>query len=158
MDERILSWTAASREPAGCSDCGRDLRWGSVLLTCSRFMQEPHMASQYQTIAVELSEEGLLRVTLNRPDVRNAINTQMGRDLRAIFTPLVFDAGSVRCAVVTGVGDKAFCAGGDLKERNGMTDAEWRAQHAIFEEAFYAIMDSSVPVIAAVNGAAFGGG
>lgn len=39
-----------------------------------------------------------------------------------------------------------------------MTDTEWRAQHAIFEEAFYAIMDSTVPVIAAVNGAAFGGG
>ena len=116
------------------------------------------MAEQYQTVAVDLSEEGLLRVTLNRPELRNAINTQMGRDLRAIFTPLVFDAGAVRCTVITGAGDKAFCAGGDLKERNGMTDAEWRAQHAIFEEAFYAVMDCSVPVIAAVNGAAFAGG
>jgi enoyl-CoA hydratase len=116
------------------------------------------MADQYQTVAVESSEDGLLRVRLNRPDVRNAINTQMGVELRAIFTPLVFDAGRVRCVLVTGTGDKAFCAGGDLKERNGMADAQWRAQHAVFEEAFYAIMDSSVPVIAAVNGAAFGGG
>ena len=116
------------------------------------------MTDQFETIAVEMSEEGLLRVTLKRPDVRNAINTQMGLDLRAIFRPLVFDAGNVRCVVVTGAGDKAFCAGGDLKERNGMTDAQWRAQHAVFEEAFYAVMDSSVPVIAAVNGAAFGGG
>jgi len=116
------------------------------------------MADQYQTVAVELSDAGLMQVTLNRPDVRNAINTQMGVDLRSIFRPLVFDAGSVRCVVVTGAGDKAFCAGGDLKERNGMTDAQWRAQHAVFEEAFYAIMDSTVPVIAAVNGAAFGGG
>ena len=116
------------------------------------------MADQFETVAVELSEEGLLRVTLNRADVRNAINTQMGLDLRAIFRPLLFDAGNVRCVVVTGAGDKAFCAGGDLKERNGMTDAQWRAQHAVFEEAFYAVMDSSVPVIAAVNGAAFGGG
>ena len=116
------------------------------------------MADQYQTLAVDVSEDGLLQVTLNRPDVRNAINTQMGRDLRAIFTPLMFDAGAVRCAVITGAGDKAFCAGGDLKERNGMTDGEWRAQHAVFEEAFYAIMDCAVPVIAAVNGAAFGGG
>jgi len=54
----------------------------------------------------------------------------------------------VRCVILTGAGDKAFCAGGDLKERNGMTDAVWRAQHAIFEEAFYAIMECSVPVIA----------
>jgi enoyl-CoA hydratase/carnithine racemase len=116
------------------------------------------MANQYPTLATELSEAGLLRVTLNRPEVRNAINTQMGMDLRAIFGPLVFDAGAVRCALITGAGDKAFCAGGDLKERNGMTDGEWRAQHAVFEEAFYAIMDSAVPVIAAVNGAAHGGG
>ena len=116
------------------------------------------MTDQFETVAIEMSEQGLLRVTLKRPDVRNAINTQMGLDLRAIFRPLVFDAGNVRCVVVTGAGDKAFCAGGDLKERNGMTDAQWRAQHAVFEEAFYAVMDSSVPVIAAVNGAAFGGG
>jgi enoyl-CoA hydratase/carnithine racemase len=116
------------------------------------------MADQFETVAVEMSEEGLLCVTLNRPDVRNAINTQMGLDLRTIFRPLAFDAGNVRCVVVTGAGDKAFCAGGDLKERNGMSDAQWRAQHAVFEEAFYAIMDCAAPVIAAVNGAAFGGG
>jgi enoyl-CoA hydratase/carnithine racemase len=116
------------------------------------------MINQYPTLATALSAAGLLRVTLNRPEVRNAINTQMGADLRALFGPLVFDAGDVRCVLITGAGDKAFCAGGDLKERNGMTDGEWRAQHAVFEEAFYAVMDSSVPVIAAVNGAAYGGG
>jgi enoyl-CoA hydratase len=64
----------------------------------------------------------------------------------------------VRCIVITGSGDKAFCAGGDLKERQGMTEAAWQSQHAVFEEAYYAIMSSLVPVIAAVNGAAFGGG
>ncbi len=60
--------------------------------------------------------------------------------------------------VITGAGDKAFCAGGDLKEHSGMSDAQWQAQHAIFEEAFYALMGCSVPVIAAVNGAAYAGG
>jgi enoyl-CoA hydratase len=38
--------------------------------------------------------------------------------------------------VLTGAGDRAFCAGGDLKQRNGMTDETWRAQHEIFERAF----------------------
>src|SRR5215218_9176736 len=113
---------------------------------------------QPTTLLLERSNEGFLTVTLNRPESRNSINTQMGRELRDIFVPLVFEAKDVRCIIVTGAGDKAFCAGGDLKERDGMTDAQWRSQHAIFEEAFYAMMNCTVPVIAAVNGAAFGGG
>jgi enoyl-CoA hydratase/carnithine racemase len=63
-----------------------------------------------------------------------------------------------RCVVLTGTGDKAFCAGGDLKERNGMTNDQWLAQHAIFERMTLAMLDCPIPVIAAVNGAAFGGG
>ncbi len=112
----------------------------------------------FATLALAEPAPGLLVVTLNRPEVRNAIDTQMGRDLRDLFVPLQFTPGSLRCIVITGAGDKAFCAGGDLKERRGMTEDAWRAQHAIFEEAFYAVMDCAVPVIAAVNGAAFGGG
>ena len=111
-----------------------------------------------QTLLLEKHEDGLLVVTLNRPEVRNALNTRMGHDLCDLFCPLVFEPGDLRCIVVTGAGDKAFCAGGDLKERNGMTDETWRAQHAVFERAYYALMDCPVPVIAAVNGAAFAGG
>jgi enoyl-CoA hydratase/carnithine racemase len=59
---------------------------------------------------------------------------------------------------LTGAGERAFCAGGDLKERNGMTDEAWRRQHEIFERAFFALLDMPVPVIAAVNGHAYGGG
>ncbi|MDP6707983.1 MAG: enoyl-CoA hydratase-related protein [Alphaproteobacteria bacterium] len=103
-------------------------------------------------------EKNLLLVTLNRPEVSNAINTQMGRDLRDLFEGLVPDPGEVRVVVVTGAGDKAFCAGGDLKERKGMTDAAWQHQHAIFERMTLALLDCPVPVIAAVNGAAYGGG
>jgi enoyl-CoA hydratase/carnithine racemase len=116
------------------------------------------MEKQPSTLRIERSEEGFLTITLNRPESRNAVNTQMGRELREIFAPLVYEANDVRCIIITGAGDKAFCAGGDLKERNGMTDGEWRSQHAIFEEAGHAIMHCSAPVIAAVNGAAFGGG
>lgn len=111
-----------------------------------------------EMLKLEEVEPGLLMVTLDRPEVRNALNTQMGRELRDLFVPLEFTPGELRCIVLTGRGDKAFCAGGDLKERRGMSDEAWRAQHAIFEEAFYAVMDCAVPVIAAVNGAAYAGG
>ena len=59
-------------------------------------------------------------LTLNRPDVANAMNTQMGRDLLAFFDAVNADPLAHRCIVLTGAGDKAFCAGGDLKERQGM--------------------------------------
>jgi enoyl-CoA hydratase len=114
--------------------------------------------SQYETLSLDEPSAGMLVVTLNRPEVRNALNTQMGRDLRDLFVPLKFTPGDLRCIVITGSGDKAFCAGGDLKERKGMSDHDWRLQHAIFEEAYYAVMDCAVPVVAAVNGAAYAGG
>lgn len=117
------------------------------------------MKETYATLSLEQPGPGLLCVTLNRPDFRNALNTQMGRDLRDLFHDgLNRDPGDVRCVVLTGAGEKAFCAGGDLKERDGMSDEAWRAQHVIFEEALYGVMDCPLPVIAAVNGAAFGGG
>ncbi len=112
----------------------------------------------YETLELSYPMEGVLLIRLNRPEVRNALNTRMGEELREIFVPLKFTPGDLRCIIITGAGDKAFCAGGDLKQRNGMSDDDWRLQHAIFEEAYYAVMDCSVPVIAAVNGAAYAGG
>ncbi len=118
----------------------------------------PMSLKTYDTLSLSEPAPHVLQVELNRPDVRNALNTRMGEELRSIFLPLQFTPGDLRCIIITGAGDKAFCAGGDLKERQGMTDHAWRLQHAIFEEAFYSVMDCSVPVIAAVNGAAFAGG
>ena len=116
------------------------------------------MRTDFETLLLTTPAPGVLVVTLNRPERRNALNTRMGEELREIFVPLRFTPDDLRCIVVTGAGDKAFCAGGDLKERHGMSDEDWRLQHAIFEEAYYAVMDCPVPVIAAVNGAAYAGG
>ena len=116
------------------------------------------MLKIYETLRLSTPAPHVLMIELNRPEVRNALNTQMGMDLRDVFTPLEFTPGDLRCIIITGVGDKAFCAGGDLKQRKGMSDQAWRLQHAIFEEGFYAVMDCPVPVIAAVNGAAYAGG
>jgi enoyl-CoA hydratase/carnithine racemase len=111
-----------------------------------------------RTLKVEAPEPGLWIVSFNRPEVLNALNTATSEDLRDLFGPLAFTPGDLRCIVLTGAGDRAFSAGGDLKERNGMTDEAWRLQHAIIEEGVCAIINCSVPVIAAVNGVAFGGG
>jgi enoyl-CoA hydratase len=123
------------------------------------FANEDHpMRSDFETITVERRDNGILLITLNRPEAANALNTQMGRDLMELFEGLTIDVEGLRVAVLTGHGTKAFCAGGDLKQRNGMTDAEWQAQHLIFERMLRAIMACPIPVIAAVNGAAYGGG
>jgi enoyl-CoA hydratase len=112
----------------------------------------------YQTLAVEPQGEHILLVRLNRPQVLNALNTQMGKDQHDLWTRLTAEPGTTRCVVLTGAGDRAFCAGADLKERDGMTETVWRVQHEIFERAFMALMELPLPVIAAVNGHAFGGG
>ena len=112
----------------------------------------------FETLSIEPVDEHVVIVRLNRPDASNALNTQMGRDLVRYFEDTALDPKSLRCIVLTGTGDKAFCAGGDLKERRGMTDEAWTRQHVIFERMVRALIDCPVPVIGTVNGAAYGGG
>jgi len=116
------------------------------------------MSSSYKTINVSASPDGhVVTVELNRPEALNAMNTAMGEDLLSCFEAFQWDK-SARCVVFTGAGAKAFCVGGDLKEREGMTDETWRAQHAIFEAAAAKVLHCPMPVIAAVEGFAMGGG
>jgi len=112
----------------------------------------------FETLETQSLDTDILQVRLNRPEAANALNTRMGRDLLALFSGLHADPRQARCIVLSGAGERAFCAGGDLKERNGMTDAQWQDQHLVFEQMIRAIIDCPIPVIAAVNGAAYGGG
>jgi len=116
------------------------------------------MSQDYETISVVDQGDGLSILTLNRPAVANAMNTQMGRDLLAFFDTVNADPLAHRCIVMTGAGDKAFCAGGDLKERLGMSDETWQAQHLLFERMIRAFIGCPVPVVGAINGAAYAGG
>ncbi|HEX3992818.1 MAG TPA: enoyl-CoA hydratase/isomerase family protein, partial [Acetobacteraceae bacterium] len=111
-----------------------------------------------ETLKIESPQEHVVLVSLNRPEVANAMNTQMGLDLLATFDGFCAAPNRQRCIIITGSGSKAFCAGGDLKQRNGMTDEQWQDQHLIFERAIRAMIDCPVPMIAAVNGAAYAGG
>ncbi len=111
-----------------------------------------------ETLKIESPQEHIVIVALNRPEVANAMNTQMGLDLLATFDGFCAAPNQQRCIIITGSGPKAFCAGGDLKQRNGMTDEQWQDQHLIFERAIRAMIDCPVPMIAAVNGAAYAGG
>jgi len=100
--------------------------------------------------------DGVGVITLNRPQAANAIDTQLGRELLAAFTEAAHRP-EARCWILTGAG-RFFCAGGDLKERDTLSDAQWTAQHRIFEDMMEALLSCPAPVIAAVNGAAYAGG
>jgi len=108
-------------------------------------------------LRVEERPNDVLLAILDRPEVANAFDTQTARDLCEFFESLQGEH-PCRCLVITGAGDKAFCAGADLKERNSLSEKQWRSQHRTFERMFRAVRDCPIPVIAAVNGAAFAGG
>lgn len=103
-------------------------------------------------------EGGVARVTLNRPERRNAVDAETESELNNIWRAIEADS-SVRCVVLTGAGDKAFCAGADMKSDTGMSGLEYWA--ASRDNGFGGIamrQNLSVPVIARVNGIAVGGG
>ena len=96
-------------------------------------------------------------VVLDRPDAMNALNTSMLAELTGHFTALAADP-SVTVVIVSAAGERAFCAGADLKERAAMSDALIMAQRPAFRAAFRALLALPQPAIAAVHGYALGGG
>jgi enoyl-CoA hydratase len=111
----------------------------------------------FETLQLVQVDPHIQKLVLNRPQAMNALNTQMGRELIEVQRGLRADT-ETRCLIVTGEGGRAFSAGGDLRERDGMSSADWRAQHLVFEEAVWGLRDLPMVTIAAVNGAAVGGG
>jgi enoyl-CoA hydratase/carnithine racemase len=107
-----------------------------------------------------LREEGcgVTVVTLDRADALNAFDTSMAEEMLTLFGSELRRRDDLRCVVLTAAGNKAFCVGADLKERNGMSDTDWRRQHDLFRDAFETLWRFPWPVIAAVEGYAMGGG
>ena len=100
---------------------------------------------------------GIATVTLDRPEALNAISTELARALAATFEPLATRP-DLRAVVLTGAGDKGFCAGADLRERSGFDDHDWFVQREVFRRAFGAVRRCPLPTVAAVFGFALGGG
>jgi len=108
------------------------------------------------TIILEV-QEGIAVLTLNRPEVRNAISRALLEDMASALRTVVA-APDARAVIITGAGAQAFCAGADLKERAGMSPEEVGGFLQTIGRLYTAIENFKLPVIAAVNGAAFGGG
>lgn len=106
---------------------------------------------------VELRQDGACAVmTLNRPEALNALSFQIIRDIEAAIERA---AGlDIRALIITGAGEKAFCAGADIKELIGRSVLEERAGAELGQRVFARLDSLKVPSIAAINGYAFGGG
>ncbi|MFM0516072.1 MULTISPECIES: enoyl-CoA hydratase-related protein [Caballeronia] len=116
------------------------------------------LAGALDALTLEEIDEQILIVKLNRPEVSNAISTAMGDEIIRVFGALEANPALYRCVILTGAGERAFCGGADLKQREGMTDEQFGVQHYLFERMNRAITYCPVPIICAANGSAVAGG
>jgi enoyl-CoA hydratase len=104
-----------------------------------------------------LGNDGMIaEIVLNRPEARNAFTTEMAQQIIEICQSI--ENRDTRVVLIRSSNSKAFCAGADLKERNKMTESQWKQQHLLFQKMFNNIQDLKQPVIAVVDGYALGGG
>lgn len=108
-------------------------------------------------VTYEQLDHSIMKLTLNRPDAANALSGEL---IAALTDALdkVNKENSIRCIILTGAGEKAFCAGADLKERLAMTDEEVPLAVAKIGALTNKIASMPMPVVVALNGVAFGGG
>jgi enoyl-CoA hydratase len=110
----------------------------------------------YETLLCETKDQ-VARITLNRPQVLNALNTQVFNELETVFSTLAADP-TVRVILLTGAGEKAFAAGADIKELAATDATEGEAKARRGQGVFHLIETCGKPVIACINGFALGGG
>lgn len=120
------------------------------------FRETPLPEDRKGLIKTEITE-GIATVTLNRPDAANALSVEMLEQFIDALYALKFDP-EVRVIVVTGSGEKAFCAGADLIQRGQMDMSQTRQHINLIRTAVNELDAMPQPVIAAINGVAFGGG
>ena len=104
-----------------------------------------------------LSEGQVALITLNRPHADNAITTEMGARLTEIVETIAVRP-AVRVVILTGAGERAFSVGSDLRQRKNMTKEDWLRQRQDFDRTLYTVRQLRKPILAAVNGTAYGGG
>jgi len=104
-----------------------------------------------------LADGRIALITLNRPHADNAITTEMGARLTEIVETIAVRP-AIRVVVLTGAGTKAFSVGSDLRQRKNMTKEDWLRQRQDFDRTLYTVRQLRKPVLAAVNGVAYGGG
>ncbi len=110
----------------------------------------------YKTLLYE-KNDGIGIVTINRPNVLNAVNTEVFVEIADLFNQIEDDT-DVRVVILTGSGDKAFISGGDIADMQPRNSIEILRFQALGKKASDAITNLSKPIIAAVNGYALGGG
>lgn len=110
----------------------------------------------FQSLLTELID-GVLIVTINRPDKLNALNRDVFTELEQVVDEIQKDP-AIRSAIITGAGTKAFVAGADIREFNGLSKDQATALAKRGQDIFSKIENSAKPIIAAVNGFALGGG
>ncbi len=110
----------------------------------------------YKNLKFEL-EDGIVKLTINRPDKLNALNIQTIDEINEAFQE-IYDNTDIKAVIVTGAGEKAFVAGADISEIAELNDLSARKFAENGQEVFAAIENCHKPVIALVNGFALGGG
>lgn len=110
----------------------------------------------YQTLLTSLNN-GILTITINRPDKLNALNSQVMQELDQVLTELL-NQSEVRSVIITGSGSKSFVAGADIAEFVGLDTAQGMQLAQKGQAIFARIEQSPKPIVACVNGFALGGG
>jgi enoyl-CoA hydratase len=110
----------------------------------------------YKTLLTDLTDN-ILTVTIHRPDKLNALNKDVIAELGEVVTE-IYDNKEIRSAIITGSGERAFVAGADISEFQGLTREEGQGLSAKGSDIFFRIASSPKPIAAAINGFALGGG